>query len=269
MMTGTTGTRGTILVVEDEPAVQQLIARAAEAEGFTVIQACDGAAALGLALTRNVDLMLLDVNIPMLDGRDVLRHLKKDARTADLPVLICTGRSDEHSRRVAIELGAVDLIEKPFNARLLMNKIAHLIEENAQTPPGAGNAASGGGQGSSNGQPQRTVAAMAEEAAAIGAKLAGAGQVPSAPGKSGSKKPLRLLLAEDTEEDALLLDRQLKLGGFAVTTERVQSREAMKAALARGTFDLVISDYVMPGFDALDALATLKESGLDLPFIVV
>jgi signal transduction histidine kinase len=67
----------------------------------------------------------------------------------------------------------------------------------------------------------------------------------------------------------LLLERHLRIGGFAVTIERVQTREAMRAALAQQPFDLVVSDYVMPGFDALDALATLKEAGLDLPFIVV
>jgi signal transduction histidine kinase len=82
-------------------------------------------------------------------------------------------------------------------------------------------------------------------------------------------KPLRVLLAEDSEDDAFLVSRELRRGGFVLALERVQTREAMTAALAGGIFDIVISDYSMPTFDALGALATLKESGLDLPFIVV
>ena len=81
-----------------------------------------------MALTRSVDLVLLDISMPMLDGRDVLNHLKKDPRTAHIPVLVCSGRIDLHNRRVALELGAVDFFEKPFNPKALMLKIRHLIE---------------------------------------------------------------------------------------------------------------------------------------------
>ncbi|MEA2697266.1 MAG: hypothetical protein QOI66_1537 [Myxococcales bacterium] len=251
------GTKGNLLVVEDDETIQQLVARAAEASGLSVLQARDGATGLALALTRPVDLILLDVNMPMLDGRDVLRHLKQDPRTAGVPVLVCSGHSDQHTRRLAIELGAVDFIEKPFNATLLMSKIEHLI-------------ADGRLESKSPAKPHDPEMA-AEQALAIGRKLTGANraQLATTATSPGAKKPLRLLLAEDTENDALLLERQLKIGGFAVTIERVQTREAMRAALAQKSFDLVVSDYVMPGFDALDALATLKEAGLDLPFIVV
>ncbi|HXI58407.1 MAG TPA: response regulator [Polyangia bacterium] len=250
------GSKGNILVVEDDETTHRLVARAAQAAGFSVLQARDGATGLALALTRPIDLILLDVNMPLLDGRDVLRHLKQDPRTANVPVLVCSGRSDQHSRRLAIELGALDFIEKPFNATLLMNKIARLITE--------------GRQESKSPPRPHDLETAAEQALAIGRKLAGAHRAQLATTATPEpKRPLRLLLAEDTEDDALLLERQLRIGGFAVTIERVQTREAMRAALAQQSFDLVVSDYVMPGFDALDALATLKEAGLDLPFIVV
>jgi PAS domain S-box-containing protein len=82
-------------------------------------------------------------------------------------------------------------------------------------------------------------------------------------------KPLRILVVEDSEEDAFLLLRQLRVGGFEPISERVASAEAMIDALDRGPWDLVISDYVLPGFGGLEALALYHARGLDAPFIVV
>jgi signal transduction histidine kinase/CheY-like chemotaxis protein len=82
-------------------------------------------------------------------------------------------------------------------------------------------------------------------------------------------KPLRILVVEDSEEDAFLLQRELRRGGFEVVSERVASAEAMAEALDRGPWDLVISDYVLPGFGGLEALALYHARGLDAPFLVV
>ena len=82
-------------------------------------------------------------------------------------------------------------------------------------------------------------------------------------------QPLRVLLVEDVEADALLVLRMLRSGGFAPEHERVDTAEAMSAALGGGPWDVVISDYTMPQFSGLDALALLQKSGLDAPFIVV
>ena len=82
-------------------------------------------------------------------------------------------------------------------------------------------------------------------------------------------KPLRVLIVEDSENDALLLVRELRRGGFEPKIERVDTAEAMSAALAHKTWDLVICDYSMPHFSGIAALELLKQSGLDLPFIIV
>ncbi len=82
-------------------------------------------------------------------------------------------------------------------------------------------------------------------------------------------KPLRVLIVEDSEDDALLLLLELRKGGFAADYERVETPEAMSDALRRREWDIVISDYVMPRFSGLDALHVLRESGLDVPFIIV
>ena len=81
--------------------------------------------------------------------------------------------------------------------------------------------------------------------------------------------PLRVLLVEDTEDDALLVLHELERGGYAVTAERVETAAAMRAALERTTWDLVISDYSLPELTAPEALDVLKATGLDLPFIIV
>lgn len=83
------------------------------------------------------------------------------------------------------------------------------------------------------------------------------------------REDLRLLIVEDSEDDAMLLVRHLRQGGFAPVFERVETTESMAAALHRQPWDLVIADYTLPRFSGRGALALLKETGFDLPFIVV
>ena len=83
------------------------------------------------------------------------------------------------------------------------------------------------------------------------------------------KKRLRLLIIEDSEDDVVLLTHALKSGGYDLSYETVETADGMKDALARSRWDVVISDYIMPGFGGLEALKLLKEAGLDIPFIIV
>ncbi|MEO5694382.1 MAG: response regulator, partial [Usitatibacter sp.] len=85
----------------------------------------------------------------------------------------------------------------------------------------------------------------------------------------GPATPLRVLLIEDSEDDAAQELRQLKQGGYEVAHKRVESESDMRAALDDATWDIVISDYRMPRFSGLAALAVLRERDTDLPFIVV
>lgn len=82
-------------------------------------------------------------------------------------------------------------------------------------------------------------------------------------------KSLHILIAEDSEEDTLLIIHEIQLGNYEPTYERVYAPEAMITALNKQRWDLVIADYSMPGFSGLEALELLKQSGLDLPFILV
>jgi phosphoserine phosphatase RsbU/P len=81
--------------------------------------------------------------------------------------------------------------------------------------------------------------------------------------------PLNVLIVEDSEDDALLIVRELRRGGYEPAYQRVETAEAMKTALEKQSWDIVVSDYVMPGFNGLDALRILHETGTDMPFILV
>jgi PAS domain S-box-containing protein len=82
-------------------------------------------------------------------------------------------------------------------------------------------------------------------------------------------KPLHVLIVEDSEDDAQLLLLELRRNDYEPVFERVESREAMEQALGRRQWDIVISDYIMPRFSGLHALGVLKDSGLDIPLIIV
>src|SRR3954462_170936 len=82
-------------------------------------------------------------------------------------------------------------------------------------------------------------------------------------------KLLRVLIVEDSEDDAMLLALALQDGGYALLWERVDTAPAMQAALAEHPWDVIICDYTLPQFSALAALSVLRASGLDLPFLIV
>lgn len=82
-------------------------------------------------------------------------------------------------------------------------------------------------------------------------------------------KNLRILLIEDSEDDARLILREIQRGGYEVESERIETADVMRAALRRGPWHMIICDFSLPGFSAPGALDLLKESGLDLPFIIV
>src|SRR5512142_1131809 len=89
------------------------------------------------------------------------------------------------------------------------------------------------------------------------------------PAESAVKHPLRLLHVEDSQADSDLIVRQLARAGYDLCVERVEDAEAMREALAKRDWDVIIADHHLPRFNAATALDVLRESGLDIPFIVV
>jgi DNA-binding response OmpR family regulator len=113
-----------ILVVDDEPAVTDLLAYNLRKAGYETLLASDGREALHIASQSNPDLILLDLMIPEVDGLDVCRELRK---TSAVPIIMLTARGEEIDRVVGLELGADDYVSKPFSVRELLARIKAVL----------------------------------------------------------------------------------------------------------------------------------------------
>jgi two-component system, OmpR family, alkaline phosphatase synthesis response regulator PhoP len=114
----------TILVVDDEPKIVQLVRDYLERAGFRVLTAPNGKSALRLAHSERPDLIILDLGLPEMDGLDVTRLLRKDS---NVPILMLTARSEETDKLIGLELGADDYITKPFSPRELVARVRVLF----------------------------------------------------------------------------------------------------------------------------------------------
>jgi two-component system, OmpR family, alkaline phosphatase synthesis response regulator PhoP len=114
----------TILVVDDEPRIVQLVRDYLEHGGFTVLVASDGATALRTARTGRPDLVVLDLGLPGLDGLDVTRALRRDG---EVPIIMLTARTEESDKLVGLELGADDYLTKPFSPKELVARVRAVL----------------------------------------------------------------------------------------------------------------------------------------------
>ena len=123
----------TILVVDDEPRIVQLVRDYLEHGGFTVLTASDGPSALRSARTGRPDLVVLDLGLPGLDGLDVARSLRRDG---EVPIIILSARTEESDKLVGLELGADDYLTKPFSPKELVARVRAVLRraDAAATP---------------------------------------------------------------------------------------------------------------------------------------
>jgi DNA-binding response OmpR family regulator len=122
----------TILLVDDEDAVQKLLAYPLERDGFRVIQARDGEEALERFEREHVDLVVLDLMLPKLDGLEVCKRLRAGSA---VPIIMLTARDDELDKVLGLELGADDYITKPFSIREFRSRVRALLRRAANTRP--------------------------------------------------------------------------------------------------------------------------------------
>jgi CheY-like chemotaxis protein len=121
-----------VLLVEDEESLRRVMKDLLEREGFVVFEAGDGVVALDEVARLAPDLVVLDLNLPRLDGYGVLSHLRARPATQKLPVIVLTAKGDEESEVRVFEYGASDYLTKPFRARALSARIHSLIERKAK-----------------------------------------------------------------------------------------------------------------------------------------
>ena len=127
----------TVLVADDEADLVDLIGYNLKRSGYDVLTAGDGPTALKLAQQHGPDLIVLDVMMPGLDGTEVCRRLKSDAKTAKIPVVMLTARSEETDIVVGLTLGADDYVTKPFSMKVLLARLAGLLRRNEPGQPAA------------------------------------------------------------------------------------------------------------------------------------
>jgi DNA-binding response OmpR family regulator len=113
-----------ILVVDDEPKVTRLARDYLEKNGFRVSIAADGQSALAIARREKPDLVILDLMLPVIDGREVCRILRRES---DLPIIMLTALSEEIDQVTGLEIGADDYITKPFSPRALVARVRALL----------------------------------------------------------------------------------------------------------------------------------------------
>jgi DNA-binding response OmpR family regulator len=124
----------TILLVDDEDAIQSLLTYPLERDGYRVVQARDGDEALRRFSEEEVDLVVLDIMLPRVDGLEVCRRLRAEST---VPIIMLTARDDELDKVLGLELGADDYITKPFSIREFRSRIRALLRR-AATPHHAG-----------------------------------------------------------------------------------------------------------------------------------
>jgi two-component system phosphate regulon response regulator PhoB len=119
-----------ILIIEDEPDIVELLQYNLEREGFRVATAQVGESGLSLARSKKPDLILLDLMLPGTDGLDVCRSLKQDPATRDTPLIMVTAKGEESDVVLGLEMGADDYVPKPFSPREVLARVRAVLRRN-------------------------------------------------------------------------------------------------------------------------------------------
>lgn len=119
----------TILVIDDEPGIVEIVRVNLAAEGYRVLVAYDGVAGLEAIRDEHPDLVILDVMMPHMSGWEVLRHIEADLATAGLPVIMLTVKASDLDVVRGLEQGAVEYITKPFDPIHLVERVRFVLEQ--------------------------------------------------------------------------------------------------------------------------------------------
>jgi two-component system phosphate regulon response regulator PhoB len=132
--TGEQRGRKRILVVDDEKDILEIISYNVRRQGWTSLTASTGTEALEIANEEEIDLIVLDLMLPGIDGTEVARRLKAEPRTASIPIIMLTAKSEETDVIVGLTLGADDYVTKPFSPKILMARIHSILRRSEPQP---------------------------------------------------------------------------------------------------------------------------------------
>lgn len=116
-----------ILIVDDEKDIVELVAYNLEKEGYEVLKALDGEKALALVQTKKPALVVLDLMLPGIQGLEVCKRLRRDAETAQVPIIMLTAKGEEIDKVLGLEVGADDYVTKPFSVKELVARVKALL----------------------------------------------------------------------------------------------------------------------------------------------
>ena len=123
--------KGQVLIVDDEAGIARLVSMYLEREGFSTITAKTGAEALDMVVSRQPSLVVLDIMLPDIDGREVCREIR---RSSDVPIIMLTAREGDEDKIVGLELGADDYVTKPFVPRELVARVKAILRRANAVP---------------------------------------------------------------------------------------------------------------------------------------
>jgi DNA-binding response OmpR family regulator len=125
-------TKKKLLIADDKQGIHDVITRSLALlcdDRYEIIHTYDGEETLRLARKELPDLILLDILMPRVDGRDICKELKNNLETKDIKIILVTGKGEQHDRILGLELGADDYITKPFSINYLARRIERLLQK--------------------------------------------------------------------------------------------------------------------------------------------
>jgi len=124
-----------VLIVDDEQAIVDLVRYHLEKEGIICLEARDGERALALAKAQHPDLVILDLMLPGIEGLEVCRQLRRDAKLGSIAIIMLTAKAEEVDRVVGLEMGADDYVVKPFSPRELVARVKAVLRRGKEPDP--------------------------------------------------------------------------------------------------------------------------------------
>jgi phosphoserine phosphatase RsbU/P len=231
-----------ILLVEDNAANGDMLSRRLRRIGYDVVSAGDGELAVSMASAESPDLILMDLNLPVLDGWSATRRIKDAAATRTIPVIALTAHAMREDHDRARDAGCDDYETKPVNLPRLLGKIEfHLNGPSHVAVPGNAIADEAPAKASPPTTAQITTAAAVSDPAAADPATIG-----------------RLLVVDDTPANRDMLARRFRRSGYVVETAS-NGEDAIRLA-RESRFDLVLLDIMMPGLSGIEVLDELRRT---------
>jgi CheY-like chemotaxis protein len=250
-----------ILSVDDSKAVRMLLARLFRPFACELCEAANGVEGLAVAVREKPDLIILDYNMPVMDGIGMLRRLREDADLKRTPVIMLTAEASAENIATVARLGVRDYVTKPFDEELLLAKAARVVSLVARSAPDRR-------EGKPDAQSERS-GDVPDSVSPEGPPSTDLAEALSAPSTTSLQRAT-VLVVDDSRTMRLSLIRALNELGFDDIKEAKNGRQALELALKQ-SFDLMLLDMEMPEMNGMEVLLTLKNhpqlSGL--PVIVI